>query len=904
MQSFRASTFSDCISLTTGVTKINEINPDENWCKSRESAEFGLLQPLKNGDKNRFDSVVRSRKDFRKSPFFWYTNGRNIPSILPRCPARFAFMARIPTTMVAVCALVAWLSGMSFGLDTSSPTESVGLEVFPPQLRLVGRGNHFGLIVSGSTSEGRSRDLTHRAIYRSTNPELFTVDKAGNVRGVADGDGSLEVSFEGLSRTIPVTVTGTGAVREIDFQNDVIPVMTRFGCNSSGCHGKAEGQNGFKLSVFGFDALSDYEALLHEGRGRRISLARPEQSLLLKKAIGEVPHGGGARMEKSSRAYQVIRDWIATGASIESKSARIDRIELYPEQSLLDYETQQQLRVVAVFQDGSRRDVTELAKFQSNNEAMAKVDETGRVTIGTVPGHAAVMASFLDKMDTFQVLIPQPVDLTPVVRAPAKNRIDELINARLDQLNIAASDMSDDATFMRRIYIDTIGTMPTRDEVREFLGDTSQDKYQRLVDHLLERPEYADYWALKWSDTLRVEREALGHKAAYEYYRWIRDSLADNMPFDEFTRSIVSARGGLRTHPAGNFYKAVTDPGKRASSVAQVFLGVRIECAQCHHHPFDRWSQTDYHGMLAYFKPATLKVTSRDETLLDVGEFATEHPRTKEKVVARPLLGPEVNSDTPARDQLALWLTSPENPWFGKNIANRVWAHYMGRGLIEPVDDIRTTNPPTNPELMDELTRSFVDSGYDVKSLIRSIVATDAYRRSTHPNESNRRDEQNYSRALFKRIDAEVLLDAICQSTGVPEKFRGVPLGSRAIQLWDSGSPHYFLNLFGRPLRKTACECERSVEPNVGQVLHILNSPEIHSKLTHDAGQIAKLVEGHSDDAQLVEELYLTVFNRYPTEDESQRAVNVFAGRPHARRSTAEDLTWSMFNSHEFLFNH
>ena len=695
--------------------------------------------------------------------------------------------------------------------------------------------------------------------------------------------------------------------RSFNFENDIIPILSRFGCNASGCHAKAEGQNGFKLSVFGFDPWADYLALTQEARGRRVLAPVPELSLLLSKASGGVPHGGGVRIDRHSEFYQTLHDWIAAGVPFGSPTdPQVVSVAVEPREQRLTPRQQQPLRVVATYGDGRQVDVTRLAKFQSNNEGLATVDEAGVVTAGETPGDIAVMAAFMGQVDVFRALVPRPEAIANYPTLPEFNFIDGHVDRKLKKLNILPSGPASDADFLRRSTLDIIGVLPTAEETRAFLADDRSDKRARLVDSLLNRPEYAEFWALKWADLLRVDRQALGHRRAFEYYQFLKSRLASNTRYDQFCREIVAARGPLSEQPGGNFYKVVTSPGAMASTLSQVFLGVRIECAQCHHHPFDRWSQHDYLGMQGYFMQVAFKPTPAGESLVSNPAGKVTHPRTGE-VVLTHALGMPAPTEEPAGDRRRLlgeWLTSPENPWFARNLVNRMWAHFLGRGLVEPVDDVRTTNPPSNPELLDALTRSFVESGFDVRQLIRTICASRVYQTSATPNETNQRDDQNYSRALLKRPSAEVLFDAVCQVTGVEEKFAGTPAGYRAVQLWDSQVPHYFLKLFGRPTRVTACECERSVEPSVAQVLHVLNSPEIQDKLSHEGGRVAGLVRRISDDGLLVDEFFLTFLNRYPSDDERTRATNYLRDHAANRRQAAEDLAWSLLNTVEFVFNH
>jgi hypothetical protein len=711
-----------------------------------------------------------------------------------------------------------------------------------------------------------------------------------------------------LACALALVSSASSAERPLNFENDIVPILSRFGCNSSGCHGKAEGQNGFKLSVFGFDPPADYRALTVEGRGRRVFPAAPDKSLLLLKANGGMPHGGGVRIPADRPELATLRRWIAEGLPFGSADdPQITRIELSQHNAVLAMGQTLPLAVTATWSDGRREEVTHLARFQSNSEGLAGVDEAGLVTTGQSPGVAAVMASYLGQVDTLHLAIPRGQAIKDYPQPTEHNFIDTHVYRRLAQLHIVPAEVCSDAEFLRRVYLDLIGALPTADEARRFLADERPDRRKLLVDELLQRPEFADYWALKWADLLRVDRQALGHQRAYDFYRWIRAALAEAKPLDALAREVITAEGPLAESPPANFYLAVPEPGKAAGTISQVFLGVRIECAQCHHHPFDRWSQTDYFGMTAYFAQLQRKATPLGEALVALGDPATNHPRTSQPITAHALGQPmpAKNPDGDRRRELADWVASPTNPWFARNLANRVWAHLLGRGLVEPVDDFRDTNPPTNPELLDALAQNLGEQRFDLRGLIRVICASRVYQHAAQPNETNAKDEQNYSRALLKRMDAEVLMDAVSQVTGVPEKFDGAEPGTRAIQLWDSQVEHYFLRLFGRPVRQTACECERVVEPSVAQVLHLLNSERIDARLRHDAGRVARLTLQHADDAKLAEELYLTVFARPPTEAERKTAVEYLSQAASGdRRARAEDLVWSMLNSLEFVFNH
>jgi hypothetical protein len=790
----------------------------------------------------------------------------------------------------------------------AASAQVVTTTVDPAFVSLRGPGAVYSLLVDEHATDGRLVDRTRDAHFRSLNPKVATVTPAGVVRAVGDGQTTVVVEIDGRDHNVAVSAVDATAPRRFNFENDVEPVLSRYSCNSAGCHGKAEGQNGFKLSVFGFDPSADYAALVKEARGRRIFPAAPENSLVLRKTSGRLAHGGGVRLPADSGDYETLRAWIAAGAPFgQPTDPKTTAVRIEPRERLLTPRGKQQLRVIAHISEGREIDVTALAKFLSNNDGLASVQPGGLVTAGDAPGEAAVMASYMNQVDIFRVVVPRAGRIDPYPAVPENNFIDRLVFQKLHKLNIAPSELADDAEYLRRVYLDVIGTLPTSAEARRFFDDRRPNKRALLVDELLRRPEYTDYWSLQWSDLLRVDRQALGSKRAFAYYQWIRRSVASNQPFDQFARSVVTAEGPLGEDAAADFYKVVTKPGDEAGTLSQVFLGVRIACAECHHHPFDRWSTTDYYGMTAYFSGLTVKPLGRDEAVSVEGIAAAKNPRTGAEIFAHPFGEPAPTTAPQSGDRraaLADWMTRPDNPYFARNLANRVWAHFLGRGLVEPVDDVRVTNPPSNLELLDALAHSVVENKYDVKALIRTITASRAYQLSSKPNATNERDEQNYSRALFKRIDAEVLLDMVCQTTGVAERFEGMPAGTRAIQLWDSKASHYFLKVFGRPVRASACECERRREPSSAQVLHLLNGPEIQAKLSDDAGYVAKLTNREGGDESLVEDLYLTFYSRRPTAEEATTAVSYIRKEKGRRREAVEDLAWTLMNSLEFGFNH
>ena len=820
-------------------------------------------------------------------------------------------LASTTNTMPRTSSLVTIALLLSLGLAGTTTGEETGsISVSPTRVLLDGPDAVHQLLVTSLSDTGIQADLTRQASFRSRSPKILEVSPTGVIHGVSDGRGSVEIRFNDHLHLVTVDVRRARVPRTYNFERDIVPLMSRFACNTSGCHGKAEGQNGFKLSVFGFDPMADYVALTREGRGRRVVPTLPASSLLLTKASGGVPHGGGIRIRRSSGDYRTLYEWIAQGMPFgEAGDPKVASIKLTPGERQVEMKSQHQLRVVATFSDGRTADVTGHAKFQSNNEGLGTVNEFGLVTIGEAPGEVAVMANYMGAVGIFQAMIPSKSRIADYPRLPEANFIDTHVHAKLKKLHILPSAGTDDATFLRRASLDIIGRLPTAEESRKFLEDKTQNRRAKLVDTLLKRPEYADYWALKWSDLLRVDRLKLGHEQAYDYYRWIRERFAANTPFDQFTRQLLTANGPLRENPQAIFYKSIGKAGDRAAVVSQVFLGMRIECAQCHHHPYDRWGQTDYWGMQAFFTQVGFKPGPTGESIRASGNPTTKHPRTGDLIFAHALETgmPDAHPEGDRRQVLAEWMTGPGNRFFARNIANRTWAHLLGRGLVEPIDDVRLTNPPSNPELLDALADHLVANKFNLHALIRTITASNAYQRTTESNQTNRQDEQNYSRFLMKRLDAEVLLDAITDTTGVPEKFQGTPAGFRAVQLWDSQVPHYFLKLFGRPYRVSACACERATEPTVGQILHVMNSPRIQKKIAHAGGRIAKLVRESTDDDYVVEELYLTFFNRFPETSERKVALAHFrqsTAEKRSRTQAAEDLAWSMLNSLEFLFNH
>ena len=782
------------------------------------------------------------------------------------------------------------------------PAMAGAVDVSPSSIQLVGPESSQQMLVSVSEN-GLVRDATQTARYESLSPQVIVVDAQGRVRPVADGSGEIRVSLGSSNRVIPVQVSGCANPRPISFAQEIIPVLTKASCNRGGCHGKAEGQQGFKLSVFGFDARADYEALVAEGRGRRIFLSAPEQSLILTKGTGEVPHGGGKKLDRDSHHYRRIARWLREGARFETVTVPpVVRLEIEPRERVLGFQSTQQLRVTAIDADGHRRCVTGEAEFDTNASLIAGVDGDGLIRTGDRPGEAAILARFMGQVTVCRVTIPRPGVQFP--RPAEANFIDKHVHDALARLGIPPSEPASDAMFLRRVYLDTIGTLPTSAEARTFLDDRQPDKRARLIDHLLNRSEHADLWAMKWADILRVDKDAISANAAVAMTRWLREQIAENRPYDQFARAIITAQGDIRAPGPAAVYKTLGTPEEMARSLSQVFLGVRIECAQCHHHPSDKWGQEDYFALAGLFSGVTRKkLPGGSEAIVSRSGKDLTIPRLNQVVAVRPLgaAPTELPSGKDRREWLADWMTAPDNPYFARMIVNRLWAHYFGRGLIEPLDDLRATNPASNEPLLNALVQYLRENRYDLKIFTRAVLNSQTYQRSSQPLSGNADDDQNFSHALVKPMPAEVLLDAICQVTGVPEKFNGWPEGYRAIQIWDNRMPSYFFRIFGRPVRFSVCECERGTDPSIAQALHLMNSPEITAKIRSRQGIARKLAESERSPAAILDELFLAALSRRPTEDERAQLLDAYTDAD--RRTATEDVLWAILNSKEFLYN-
>jgi hypothetical protein len=625
--------------------------------------------------------------------------------------------------------------------------------------------------------------------------------------------------------------------------------------------------------------------------------------LLLRKGSGLVPHGGGRKLQPESLPYRRLLRWIVEGQRFDvADTPELSHVEVESGQRILPFGGTQQLRVTAVDVGGGRRDATTEAEYDSNAGTIAGADRRGLIQAGTVPGEAAILVRFRGHVTVCRVTIPRPG--VRFSRPPENNFIDRHVWDKLERLGIPPSSLIDDATFLRRAYFDVIGTLPTAAEARAFLADREPHKREKLIDQLLDRPEYADYWALRWADILRVDKDAVTPHGAVAMTRWLRRQFAENRPYDAMARDVLTVQGSTLAEGPAAFYKVLNSPELAGRSISQVFLGVRIECAQCHHHPSEKWSQDDYFALAGLFTGIQRKILPGGaEAIFARGGIDLNHPRNGKPVPARPLGAPLVDLAKVGdrRQVLADWMTAPDNPYFAAALANRLWAHYFGRGLVEPLDDLRATNPATNEPLLLDLARHLRGQKYDVKAFTRTLLRSRVYQRGP-ATPANRDDEQNFSHALPKALPAEVLLDAICQATGIGEKFNGWPEGYRAIQVWDNRMPSYFFRIFGRPVRYSVCECERSNEPSITQALHLMNSPEIAEKLRDRRGTARRLAASTRTPDEVIEELYLTALSRYPTGRERALLLETFHQDGGDRRGAVEDALWAVLNTKEFLF--
>ena len=787
------------------------------------------------------------------------------------------------------------------------------LEVEPARVAIRGSDGTVQMTVSGLRPGGPPADLTASALYSSHDPKVATVEPGGLIRPVGDGSTTIAVESEGRSSTVEVTVADFANARPVLFVGEVVPILSKHGCNAGGCHGKASGQNGFRLSLLGFDPKSDYDSLVKEGRGRRVFPPAPSASLFLKKPTAEIPHGGGKKFDVGSPEYNTLTRWIAQGMPYgRGKEPELIGLVVEPTRRIVPRKGKQQLRVVAHHGDGTSTDVTRLAQYQSNASDLAEVDSRGQIQALDGVGEAAIMARFGGLVAVARATIPSG-KLVPAETEPATtNFIDLLVAAKLRELGLRPSALCTDAEFARRSSLDICGMLPRPEDVIALETDSSPDKREKWVARLVERPEYADLFAMKWSAILKNKRTLgdLAKPGTFAFHAWIRQSLAENKPYDKFVAEIVAAQGEASVHPPVAWYRGVATVEDRVDDAAQLFLGLRLQCARCHHHPFEKWSQDDYYGFASVFARVGTKARgdAASPLVFNKAEGLATNPLSGEARKPKLLGDPDLGDLGPHRDprtSLVEWLRKPDNPFFARAVVNRYWKHFLGRGLVEPEDDMRASNPPSNPELLDALADDFVRNGYDLKRLVRTIATSRAYGRSSEPNDSNREDRRNFARFYPRRLPAEVLLDAVDVVAGSREGFAGLPAASRAIQLTDDGFASYFLDVFGRPKRESVCECERLSEANLSQTLHLLNSDEIQGKVGLSNGRAMQLVEDKRSNAEKVQDLYRIALARKPTDEEAGECLDFLAHRRDRgqERQGFEDLVWTLLNTKEFLFN-
>jgi hypothetical protein len=806
-------------------------------------------------------------------------------------------------------------------INLPKPAEVNSLAVSPKKFALKGGDDAPQLIITASLSGDRLQDLSSNVKYEVANSKVVRVSSAGRVIPLANGTTEIVTIYGKHKVTIPVTAEAVDQNLPINFGNQIVPVFTKLGCNSGGCHGKASGQNGFKLSLLGFEPEVDFNALVKEARGRRVFPASPDQSLLLLKATGTVAHGGGKRMEVGSDEYKLVRRWIAAGLPYgKPEDPVVTKITIYPDHRILSRQNQQQFAVYAHYSDDTIEDITRRAQYESNETEIAVVDSSGLVRTLDMSGEAAIMARYQGHVATFRATVPLGVKI-PSYKFQEQTVVDKPTHQKWQQLGIVPSELCTDEQFIRRASLDITGTLPTPKQVLAFVADEDPKKRDKLIDRLLETPEYSYFFANKWADVLRVKRrgDPARAKGTFAFHNWIREAVAADKPYHEFARAILAASGDESRNPTTVWYKELTNPEQFVDDTAQVFLGLRLACAQCHHHPYEKWSQDDYWGLAAFFGKVGRKNILQSGDLPQNAKLfiynntassgAVTNKRTGSAAIMKALDGDpmKVTRLEDPRQKLVDWMVDAKNPFFARAVANRYWAHFFGRGIVDPLDDMRVTNPPSNPELLDALAKNLIDNKYSLKSLIKTICKSRTYQLSAVPNEFNKHDKQTYARYYPKRMSAEVLLDAVCQVTASPTPFGGLPQDKhapkRAIMLPDESFSSYFLDVFGRPQRISACECERVSEANLAQALHLLNSDEVQNKLSQGNGRAAKMVADKRTDEEKVNELFLWAFAHKPTTDQLQAALAHINKHAQNKKVAYENIIWALINTKEFVFN-
>lgn len=789
-------------------------------------------------------------------------------------------------------------------IDIGQPSAIV-LE--PGKFELLGKRSRQQLLVTGRYSGDDVRDLTPAATIVSSNPEIVKIENSVALP-VANGEVVVTATVAGQSISVPCVVKSLELPDPVSFKNETQMALTKSGCNMGACHGSPSGKGGFRLSLRAYDPVLDIMTVRSEFFGRRTNIMEPNQSLLLRKPLMEVAHGGGKRLMKGDASHRVLEQWIGEGMQLDLPSEPdLLKIETVPAKRVLRQPAaRQQIMVLGHFNDGSIRDLTPLTDFSSSNESVGSVNSQGLVTKNG-RGETAVLARYLDKMSTTYMTFLEDVPGFAWNNPPENNFVDTAVFEKLKQLQILPSDLCTDDEFLRRVTLDLTGRLPTGEEAKAFLVDKTPTARTTLVDRLLDSDEFASFWALKWGDVLRSNSKKLKMAGVHKFRQWIYESIRNDKPLDVFARELLTANGSVFENPAANFWRASRDPQDATETTAQLFLGVRIQCAKCHNHPFERWTQDNYYGIAAAFARVGRKnsVDAEEEVVFTQGGGEVTQPRTNKQMKVHLLLKGDVDvaNDQDRRVVFAQWLTAPDNPFFARSVVNRVWGHMFGRGIVDPIDDFRDSNPPSNARLLAELSQKFVENNFSQKWAIRTICSSRTYQLSSRKNPFNKDDEIYCSHANTRLLSAEQLLDGICAVTNVPEQFPGMPLGTRACELADPPTDHYFLKVFGQPQREMACQCERSSESNLSQALQMINGPVVHNKLRADNGRIATMVKENKSEEEIITALYLAALARTPSPEELTASKNHIAAQQD-RRQAFEDVGWAILNSKEFLFQH
>ena len=784
-------------------------------------------------------------------------------------------------------------------------------EVYPAAIHLVTRADKQTFVVRMRRGDGVTLDLTEKVKVKVADPSIASV-KGNLVTPGSDGKTELIIEHQGKTTKLPIVVERAAEDRPISFRLDVLPVFAKASCNNGACHGSARGQDGFNLSLFGYDPKGDYQRILFEQPGRRVNLADPEKSLLLTKSINAVPHTGGKLFEKNHAFYDTIHGWLEAGAPDDPADvAKVTGLQIVPQDIVLEGPgASQQVTVRAHYSDGTDRDVTELAVLMTSNKVSADINDEGIITADK-RGEAFVMARFDEfTVGTPVIVVPHnSADGYPEKLSEA-NYIDKHVNTKLRKMRIVPSDLCDDATYARRVHIDIAGKLPEVERLDAFVKDKDPNKRAKLVDELLESQAFVDIWVMKWAERLKIRssnnNNDISPKAAVLYHTWLKDQLGSNRPMNDVVYDLIASTGGTFDTPATNYYELERDTLKRSENVVQVFLGARMQCAQCHNHPFDRWTMDDYYGFAAFFSQVARKRAAdpREWVVFNRGSGEIKHPLDGREMKPQFLGGEvvEIQRGKDRREVLAKWLTSPENRPFNRNLANFTWEHFFGRGITHPIDDVRISNPPVNAPLLDALADRLVETDYDMRQLVRDICASHTYQRSSRANETNVTDETNFSRSKVRRIRAEVLLDCITQVTQTEDDFRGLPPGARAVEIVDGNTSTFFLTTFGRASRETVCSCEVVTEPNLSQALHLINGSTLNNKI-RQGGIVRQMLKEDKEPAEVIKYLYRAALSRPPTQAELDRVLGMVE-TSEDKPKALEDVFWALMNAKEFIFNH